>query len=140
MPHHRNMVRSQCHVVASRGGVAARHAWTLRLSAAADRGGALQAYLEPLVATLASRPGLVGAHLLRHETPDIAPTREQQIRNNADRSADWVFIACGYAAPALVALASLELSAAGLAEHGGAAEPGAALYSLATSAVGGDVE
>jgi hypothetical protein len=140
MPHHRNMVRSQCHVVASRGGVVARQAWTVRLSAPADRVAALQAYLSSLVATLPSRPGLVGAHLLRHETPDIGTTREQRIRNNADRSADWIFIACGYAAAALDALGDSELSAARLAEHGGAADPVAALYSLATSAVRGDVE
>jgi hypothetical protein len=140
MPHHRNMVRGQCHVVASRGGVVARQAWTVRLSAAADRVDTLEAYLDSLVATLPSRPGLVGAHLLRHETPAIGATREQQIRNNADRSADWVFVACGYAAPALEALGDSELSAARLAEHGGAPDPVVALYSLATSAVGGDVE
>jgi hypothetical protein len=75
MPHHRNMVRSQCHVVASRGGVIARHAWSVRLSAVADRSAALQAYLGSLVATLPSRPGLVGAHLLRHEIPNIGTTR-----------------------------------------------------------------
>jgi hypothetical protein len=140
MPHHRNMVRSQCHVVASRGGVAASHAWTARLSAATDRGAALQTYLGSLVSRLASRPGLVGAHLLRHETPAIGTTREQQIRNNADRSADWVFVVCGYAAAALEALGSSELSAARLAEHGGASDPVAALYSLSNSAVRGDVE
>jgi hypothetical protein len=41
---------------------------------------------------------------------------------------------------ALEALGDGELSAARLAEHGGAPDPVAALYSLATSAVGGDVE
>ena len=43
MPEHRNMVRSQCHVVASQGGVTARHALTLRVSPAAGRGDTLQA-------------------------------------------------------------------------------------------------
>ena len=76
----------------------ARHALTLRLSPAAGAGDELRAHLGARRA-LASRPGLVGAHLLRHHTPAIAPTKEQAIRGHADRNADWVFVACGSSAP-----------------------------------------
>ncbi len=34
MPHHRNMVRSQCHVLESSGGAVARHALAMRISPA----------------------------------------------------------------------------------------------------------
>ena len=42
MPHHRNMVRSQCRVLESHGAVTARHALTIRLSPAAGRAESLQ--------------------------------------------------------------------------------------------------
>ena len=118
MPHHRNMVRSQCHVVASRGGAVAMHALTVRLSSANGGAGALQSFLGTLASEAASRPGVTGAHLLRHGTPDIATTKEQKIRNNADRSADWIFVACGYASAGLVALRHSDLSPERLSKLG----------------------
>ena len=139
MPEHRNMVRSQCHAVASRGGVTASHALTIRLSPAAGRSDDLRVFFAKLVPELAMRPGLTGAHLLRHETPAIAPTREQAIRGNADRRADWVFIACGYDAAALEALRASELAHERLSALGAGAEVAAGLYAFACSAVPGDV-
>src|SRR5215218_3891471 len=46
MPHHRNMVRSQCHVLESAGGNVARHALTVRMSPAAGAGEPLREALK----------------------------------------------------------------------------------------------
>jgi hypothetical protein len=140
MPHHRNMVRAQCHVVQTQGGVVARHALTLRLSPAAGQAAELNAFFATLGPALARRPGLTGAHLLRHEAPAMAPTREQAMRRHADEPAQWVYVACGYESSALEALRHAELAPDRLAAHG--AEPAAVegRYTLACSALPTDVE
>jgi hypothetical protein len=92
MPHHRNMVRSQSHVLETRGGVVARQAMTLRLTPAPERREELRAALRSLIERLATAPGFAGAHLLQHQTPDIAQTTEQKIRGSADQVADWVLV------------------------------------------------
>jgi len=51
---------------------------------------------------IVQEPGVVGAHLLRHEQPDIATTTEQRIRSAPDKPGDWVLMACGYARNALL--------------------------------------
>jgi hypothetical protein len=139
MPHHRNMVRSQCRVLASHGAVTARHALTIRLSPAAGRAESLQRAMSELADSKWTEPGLVGLHLLRHETPPLAPTTEQKIRGNGDRMADWVLVACGYDARALRALGETELADGALVALG--AVPGAErqLYGLAYSATPADV-
>lgn len=133
MPHHRNMVRSQCRVLASAGGAVAGHALTVRLSPEPDHDPALRAHLGALVEQLPLAPGITGAHLLQTDTPSIAPTAEQKIRGLADRAADWIFIATGYDLPALQRVADSALSAQVLQEAG--ARPGrvAGLYSLRLS-------
>jgi len=139
MPLHRHMVRSQCQVLQSHGAVTARHALTIRFSPAEGRAESLQHGLGELAASVAVRPGLVGLHLLRHETPPLAATTEQKIRGNADRVADWVLVACGYDAGALRTLAEAELGEAGLGALG--ATPGTErhLYGLAYSATPADI-
>jgi hypothetical protein len=121
MPHHRNMVRSQARVLASHGGGVAAHALTLRLSpsdGAADR---LRQHLAGLLRALPLRPGLAGAHLLQTDAPPLPQaTREQQIRGNADRAADWILLVCGYDPQALQALLREELADTPLAEAGAA--------------------
>jgi hypothetical protein len=138
MPHHRNMVRSQCRVLESSGSGVARHALTARLSPAAGRDEPLRAALKALAAALADRAGCVGGHLLRHDPPPIDTTTEQKIRGG-DRYADWVFIAVGYDEAVLRELAAGPLSARALANAG--AQPGAesSLYTLSFSATPGDV-
>jgi len=138
MPHHRNMVRSQCLVLESNGGGVAANALTVRLSPAGPRGDDLRASLKSLAGMLAMKPGLVGAHLLMHRTPAIERTTEQKIRG-ADQVADWVFIACGYDVATLDDLAKSELSAEHLAERGAAPGAVGAVYALAYSATPGDV-
>lgn len=139
MPHHRHMVRSQCRVLASRGGSVARHALTLRLSPAAGRDDGLQASIRTFIDQAVSRPGLTGAHLLRHETPPIAATTEQKLRGQADRYADWVLVVCGYDADVLRALLQGELSADALAAMGAAPGPVSGLQALSYSATPADL-
>lgn len=100
MPHHRNMVRSQCVVLESAGFVVSGHVLTIRFSPVGDA----QVVRERLRATireLAALPGMAGAHLLMTQAPAVPTTVEQQIRGNADAAADWVFMACGYDAKVL---------------------------------------
>ena len=141
MPHHRNMVRSQCRVLASRGGGLSRHALTVRLAPAGAEAdaGLLRSYLEDLCASLPSRPGVGAAHLLQTQTPAMAATTEQKIRGGADAAADWTFIVCGYDRAVLEAVATEALSDAALAAA--RARPGATrgLYQLSHSNVAGDV-
>jgi hypothetical protein len=139
MPLHRDMVRSQCHVLATAGGTVARHALTLRLTPRAGRAEALQGWLDSLGETLSARPGLGGAHLLRHETPAIAVTAEQRIRGLADHSADWVFVVAAYDEAALRSLNDDMLSASALAQAGAEDTPTCGLYTLSYSAIAAEL-
>lgn len=138
MPHHRRMVRSQCRVLASRGGAVAGHALTVRVSPVDGEEEALRTRLEALVQQLPALPGVVGAHLLCTETPAIATTTEQRMRGNADRAADWIFIASGYDALALQRLAESTLSVAALEGAGAARGAIVGAYGLRLSMVAAD--
>ena len=133
MPHHRNMVRSQCRVLESRGSAVAGCAVTVRLEPAAGAHEQLRRHFCELVQELPAMPGFAGAHLLQTDTPPIATTAEQRMRGLADRTADWIFIVTGYDGPALRRLAEGALSAAALHEAG--AQNGAigAAYALRLS-------
>jgi len=139
MPLHRNMIRSQCQVLRSHGAVTARHALTIRLSPTDGRAESLRRSLGELAASVSMRPGLVGLHVLRHETPPLAVTTEQKIRRNGDRVADWVLLACGYDSTGLRALGEAELGEAGLHALGAAPGTERHLYGLAYSATPADV-
>ena len=138
MPHHRQMVRSQCRVLESAGGAVARHALTVRLSPAAGRDDALRAALKAQVDDLPKRPGLVGAHLLRHEAPAIATTTEQRIRGLRDQVADWVLVAVGYDLDALRELVRAPFGADALRQAGASEVPFSGIYALSHSATPGD--
>jgi hypothetical protein len=133
MPHHANMVRSQARVVASRGGAAARHALSVRLSAAPGHEHVLHAALCEVVETLPSRPGIAGAHLLQTDTPAIAATAEQRIRGLADRAADTIVVVCGYEEAALRRIADIELGAGARASAGAADDAIVTLHSLSVA-------
>lgn len=139
MPHHRNMVRSQSHVLESRGGVVARQLLTVRLAPADGCGDALRSALKSMIGRLASEPGFVGAHLLRHQTPDVALTTEQKIRGAADRTADWVLLVCAYDPAALKQLAAGGCSGESLASLGAAGGATQETYALSYSATAADV-
>jgi hypothetical protein len=140
MPHHRNMVRAQCHVLESSGGGAARHALTLRVSPLPDRAGDLRAFFRTLGAAMVQRPGIVGAHLLQHQTPPMAETTEQRIRNSADRVADWVFVAVAYEAPVLETFLHTELAGDVLRASGATEGALTVLYTLSHSATSGETD
>jgi hypothetical protein len=131
MPHHRHMVRSQCHVLESRGAAVARQALTLRLSPEGGRKAELQLALKALAADLVP--------LLQHQAPAIAETTEQRIRGGADQGADWVLVVCGYEAAVLDALAQGPLNEDALVALG--ARPGVVggRYALSLSGTPGDM-
>lgn len=138
MPHHRGMVRCQCRVIASRGSAVSGHALTVRLSPAKGAEAALREHLGALVNELPGQPGLLGAHLLQTDTPDIAATTEQHIRGLADRSADWVLLVTGYDAAAVRRLGEATLSAAALQAQGAADGVLPALHVLGASMTAGE--
>jgi len=96
MPHHLNMVRSQCRVASSFGGGIASSLATIRFSPADGKEADLKAALVTALSEFVSKPGLTGAHLLITDTPRTgAPTTEQQIRGS-DAAADWIMLLSGY--------------------------------------------
>jgi hypothetical protein len=138
MPLHKRMVRSQCEVLETRGAYTAGHALSVRMSPR-DPGAArgLRRGLRELVQALPLRPGLNGAHLLRHRPPAIAATTEQKLRGG-DGVADWVLLVSGYERDALAALAQGELSSKALSALG-ATSMLHGLYELAVTAVPTDL-
>jgi len=134
MPFHKDMVRCQSHVLASHGSLTARCAMTIRLASGPDDAGRVAA-LSAIAGGLTERPGLTGAHLLRHETPAIAQTTEQKIRATPDQFADYVLVVTAYDATVLRALEADLLADEALALAGAAR----GIYSLSHSAVATDV-
>ena len=130
MPHHRNMVRSQCRVVASVGAGVARAVLTVRLSPRAGDAGRLRDLLVENGRRIAGRAGTTAAHLLHTESPDVALTTEQRIRGGRDPSADWIFLVAGYDLAALQGIRAGELSDDELSRHGAEGGIVAGLYTL----------
>jgi hypothetical protein len=117
MPHHRNMIRSQCRVVESFGGGIARSMMTLRLSPKQGCAESLRQYLKTFFSEIQTRPGVTGAHLLHTETPNITLTNEQKIRGG-DAVADWIVLVAGYDPAILSKLAGAELGIGALGDAG----------------------
>ena len=118
MPLHRNMVRSQCHVLDSAGAGIASFMGTLCLSPRVGAETMLKAGLGRIIRDLPGRAGITSARLLRTETPAVAPTTEQQIRGG-DAAADWIVLVSGYDLAAIEAVFTSDLSEAQLADMGG---------------------
>jgi hypothetical protein len=96
MPHHRNMVRSLCHVRASFGGGLSRVLGTVRFSPARD-GTRIARDLQEIP----ERKGLTACGLLESAPmPKTPQTAEQKIRG-MDAQADWVVLLGGYDAGAV---------------------------------------
>jgi hypothetical protein len=131
MPHHRNMIRSQCRIIDSHGGGVGRSMMTLRLSPQQGQSEALQRHLQSVLSALPQRPGLTGGHLLHTQTPDAAPTEEQKIRGGRDAAADWIVLVSGYNTETLAELAAVELSAQSLCDKGAMPSQRCAFHSLA---------
>jgi hypothetical protein len=121
MPHHRNMVRSPCRVLAGGGAAIAGCLLTLRLSPQPGAHTGLREHLEGLVNELPGQAGLSGSHLLATDTSALGPTTETRIRGDSDRAADWILLVMGYEVQALHALLQGSLSAPAL--HAAGAVP-----------------
>jgi hypothetical protein len=130
MPHHRNMVRSQCRVLETYGGGVAQFMLTLRFSPAVGRAEALHRHLRQVLASMPGMPGLTGGHLLRTETPSAPTTTEQKIRGG-DAVADWIILVSGYDPEALGRAAGAQLGAVALEQAGALSSPAASLHRLA---------
>ncbi|MGE0502711.1 MAG: hypothetical protein AB7I79_18465 [Rhizobiaceae bacterium] len=139
MPLHRNMVRSQARIVASRGAGIATFMATLRLSPAAGGRDALDTALRAAVAGLPERKGITGAHLLHTDTPAAGRTREQKIRGG-DAAADWIFLVSGHDESALEAVLSEDLGPAALAAAGAEGAPRGEVFRLVHAMTPADVQ
>ena len=114
MPHHLDMVRSQCRVAASFGGGIATALATIRLAPRVGEEERLKAALIDAIEDVPVTPGLTGAHLLVTDTPQTSrPTTEQRIRG-ADAVADWIVLLSGYEGEAVEEAVAAKLSAAEL--------------------------
>jgi hypothetical protein len=129
MPHHRNMVRSQCRILETNGGGVAQFMLTVRFSPAVGQADALHRNLRSLLARLPTSPGITGAHLLLTETPDAPATAEQKIRGG-DAAADWIILVSGYDPEALEKVAAAELGATSLQQAGAVSSTAPSLYRL----------
>jgi hypothetical protein len=114
MPHHRNMVRSQCRVIESHGGGIAGSLLTVRISPEAGKADTTHRALAEVLRDVPHAIGLTSGHLLRTDTPQLAQTKEQAIRGGKDAVADWIMIVSGYDTRALGDLAATKLSSLGL--------------------------
>jgi len=130
MPRHRNMVRSQCHVLDSHGGGIGGVMLTVRLSPAPGKEDCLRVHLQQLLGALPQRSGVTAAHLLRTQTPQAAATTEQRIRGGADGVADWIVLVAGYDSAALERLAEAELGLLALSGAGALPAQVSAVYRL----------
>ena len=119
MPHHRNMMRSQCRVIDSYGGGIAGSLLTVRMSPEARQANATRRALLEVLRQVPHEIGLTSAHLLQTETPQLAQTKEQKIQGGKDAVADWIVIVSGYDARALEDLVSGKLASLGVgsAQH-----------------------
>lgn len=132
MPHHRDMVRSQCHVLGSFGGGIGHVMLTKRISPAPDKEDDLRSKLGALMESMPAQPGLTGAHLLRTETPRMAQTTEQNIRGG-DAAADWIILVSGYDADTIAGIDTGTLGEASLVAMGARPAPMTGLYRLSYS-------
>lgn len=138
MPLHRDMVRSQCRIVASHGRGVATYMSTVRLSPEGARARELDRHLREVLSKLPERFGITGAHLLRTETPSAPATKEQQIRG-ADAAADWIVLVSGHSQPALKTVCSVVLSQGSLRDNGAATVDHDELFRLVHALVPQDV-
>lgn len=127
MPHFRGMVRGFCHLESSHGTVLGATGLAIRYSPGPGNDAGLQHQLEHTLAPqLLQRRGVSSVHTLRSgRVPDM--TAEQRLRGR-DEGIDRVLLVTGYAADAMDALASNELSPQALQAQGAA--PGAAISAV----------
>lgn len=139
MPHHRDMVRSQCRVLDTAGGGIGAFALTLRVSPLDGRDAELRSHLAGVAASFTQGPGGVACHLLRTETPELPATLEQRIRGGKDAAADWILVAIGYTREALELLRRVHLDPEAIEARGAAKGSICGVYRLAYAAAANDL-
>ena len=138
MPHHRNMIRSQCQIIDSHGGGMARSMMTVRFSPKEDGAETLQRFLKGRLSELPNRRGVTGAHLLQTKTPDAKPTEEQKIRGG-DAVADWILLLSGYNADEVLEVGKSQLGSRLLIEAGAMPSASYAMFDLAYTSTPNDL-
>jgi hypothetical protein len=126
-----NNSRTLCRVVASQGGAGiCAFLLTVQLAPERARADALRAWLsDEVLAQLAARPGVIGAHLLEgDQVASRTGTEEKRLRGVADAVAEWIVLVGGYDADALHAAQRDELADERLAAQSSATEPTVGLY------------
>ncbi len=127
-----NSNRTLCQVGASFGKGSGGVLMTIQLAPAEGRVAALRQWLQnEILEDLASRPGIVGAHLLEGD-PEASrmETAEKSLRDKPDEVADWVVLVEAMEAAALHDLCRGALSDTALAEHGAGEIQNVAIYGL----------
>jgi hypothetical protein len=138
MPLHTGMIRSQSRIVTSHGCGVATYAATIRFSPASGRDAELENHLKASLGTLLERVGVIGAHLVRTETPKASETKEQRIRGG-DAVADWVVVLSGHSRAALEDVCSSSLSPAALVSNGAETEQKSDVFRLVHAVTPQDV-
>ncbi len=129
MPHHRNMVRSQCRVRDSFGSFAAAALGAIRLTPRPGSDDALRDFLRATLSALPAQRGLIGGHLLQTDAPSAPPTKEQAIRGG-DAAADWIVLLSGYEPDAVKAALAETLGGPALENAGAAPQPFGQIFRL----------
>jgi hypothetical protein len=89
----RNMTRTPCRVIATRGALDGGAMATLELSPGEGREEELQDWLAgTLLDELLARPGVVAAHFCRPDSAAVVETAEKKLRATPDRMAGWLLL------------------------------------------------
>jgi hypothetical protein len=89
----RNMTRTPCHVIASKGALDGGTMATLEMTPADGGEEELHRWLAGrLLDELTSRPGVLAAHFCRPEAAALVETEEKKLRTGADRVAGWLLL------------------------------------------------
>ena len=129
MPRFRGMIRGFCGVAASAGFGFGKAAVALRFTPEEGAGKRLSDWIaRDVVPAMASRRGMVGAHLLQ-PAPPPPMTREQALRGQ-DREMPWLVIASGYDAVALERAVTAHLDMQAFRDNGAGGDMTLGRYAL----------
>jgi hypothetical protein len=138
MPRFRGMTRGFCHVTASSGFGLGSIAMALRFTPEAGSSKCLSGWIaDHVLPAMASRRGMVGAHLLQ-PAPPPPMTREQTLRGR-DIPMPWLVIAMAYDIAALKRVASEHLHTDALRDNGASADISCGTYTLHYTATAEEV-
>jgi hypothetical protein len=137
MPRFRGMVRGFCRVTASAGLGLGAAAMALRLMPEPGSERRLSGWLADALPAIASRRGMVAAHLMQ-PAPPPPMTREQALRG-PDRPMPWLVLATGYDPAALADAVAHRLDRSALRDNGAAADISRGTYTLHHTAAAEEV-